>query len=425
MLGYARRPEWDGNSGGDYDQRDRNAKRGPFTDPERALSTARHHSTAGWRTSAAAFLALCGVMGAEQALSFLFNASVSEPDWQTFGLWALILMPFAVINVYVSAFVIRFFGRLMGSGAGRDRIRTVLAWGAAPLLWAGLLSALLFVLKGWLGNDLVVQSGAALLGGAGLCSFLVTVAMLKEVQKLSWARAFAGYAAALLLTVLIVALPIRTFLWQPFNIPSGASAPTLIVGDYLFVSKSSYGYSRYSFPFGLGLLSGRIFFSQPDRGDVIVFKKPADNSTDYIKRLVGLPGDRIQMINGVLNINGVPVKRERVEDKIEDTNCGLHAPVHIYRETLPNGRSHLIQKLSETCPLERTAAGDDTEVFIVPPKHYFMMGDNRDNSADSRFSTAGVGYVPEENLVGRAEVIFMSVSEDGRSRAERLLTRVR
>jgi signal peptidase I len=219
--------------------------------------------------------------------------------------------------------------------------------------------------------------------------------------------------AVVLLEAVAIAVVIRIFLFQPFNIPSGSMIPTLLVGDYLFVSKYSYGYSRYSFPFGLDLFDGRIFFSEPNRGDVIVFKTPTDNSTDYIKRLVGLPGDKIQMIGGVLNINGVPVKRERAPDVVEDTKCGPNQVVHVYRETLPNGRSYLTQKLSETCRFGRFGAADDTEVFVVPPKHYFMMGDNRDDSADSRFSIGnGVGYVPEENLVGRARILFFSIDED-------------
>jgi signal peptidase I len=219
--------------------------------------------------------------------------------------------------------------------------------------------------------------------------------------------------AVVLLQAVAIAIVIRIFLFQPFNIPSGSMIPTLLVGDYLFVSKYSYGYSKYSFPFGLDLFEGRILGSEPDRGDVIVFKTPHDNSTDYIKRLVGLPGDRIQMIAGVLNINGEPVKRQRVDDVVEDTKrCGVTA-VHQYRETLPNGRSFLTQKLSETCPLGRIGMMDDTEVFVVPPKHYFMMGDNRDDSADSRFTDGnGVGYVPAENLVGRARVLFFSIDEN-------------
>ena len=221
--------------------------------------------------------------------------------------------------------------------------------------------------------------------------------------------------AVVLLEAVAIAIVIRIFLFQPFNIPSGSMIPTLLVGDYLFVSKYSYGYSKHSFPFGMAPISGRILSSSPNRGDVIVFKTPTDNSTDFIKRLVGLPGDRIQMIGGVLNVNGAPIKRERVEDKVEDTKCGTQ-PVHVYRETLPDGRTYLTQKLSETCKRYALGAKDDTDVFVVPPKHYFMMGDNRDNSADSRFPVGeGVGYVPEENLVGRARVLFFSIDETNAS----------
>jgi signal peptidase I len=235
--------------------------------------------------------------------------------------------------------------------------------------------------------------------------------------------------AIVLLEAVAIAIVIRIFLFQPFNIPSGSMIPTLLVGDYLFVSKYSYGYSKYSFPFGFNLFSGRVLFSDPHRGDVIVFKTPKDNSTDFIKRLVGLPGDKIQMIGGVLNINGVPVKRERVEDRIENVRCSNqieHMAVHQYRETLPEGKTYLTQQLSETCPFARNEAADNTEVFVVPPRHYFMVGDNRDDSADSRFQIGnGVGYVPIENLVGRAEIIYMSISEDGSGRIKRLLTYVR
>jgi len=206
---------------------------------------------------------------------------------------------------------------------------------------------------------------------------------------------------------LIIALVIRTFLFQPFNIPSGSMKATLLVGDYLFVSKYSYGYSQYSLPLSPPLFSGRIFGSQPERGDVVVFRLPKDTSTDYIKRVIGLPGDRIQMIDGVLHINGTPVKRERIDDYIE-TEEGPR-PVHVkrWRETLPNGVSY------NTLDLVDNGFADNTQVYTVPPGEYFMMGDNRDNSTDSRFSQ--VGYVPFENIVGRAQIIFFSVYEGERA----------
>ena len=202
---------------------------------------------------------------------------------------------------------------------------------------------------------------------------------------------------------LLIAFVLRTFLFQPFNIPSGSMKDTLLVGDYVFVSKYAYGFSRYSFPFGFPPVSGRIFGSDPVRGDVIVFKLPRDNSTDYIKRLVGLPGDRIQVQEGVLYINGTAVPRVKIDDFIDDEDPDNPVRIARYRETLPNGVSYEV--------LDQTPFGalDNTQEYVVPPGHYFFMGDNRDNSLDSRVQSA-VGYVPYENLVGRAEVIFFSIA---------------
>ena len=221
----------------------------------------------------------------------------------------------------------------------------------------------------------------------------------KPAKKESWAE-----VVKTIIYALLIAGFIRSLLFQPFNIPSQSMEGTLLVGDYLFVSKYSYGYSRYSFPFGLIPFSGRILPQEPRRGDIVVFKFPPDNSTDYIKRLVGLPGDRIQMRYGTLYVNDQPVPKVQVEPFTEYFGSAPHQ-VSRYRETLPNGVSYEI--------LDREPNGnlDSTDVFVVPEGHYFMMGDNRDNSADSR---ADVGMVPFENLVGEAQIIFFST--DGSAR---------
>jgi signal peptidase I len=204
---------------------------------------------------------------------------------------------------------------------------------------------------------------------------------------------------------LLLALVVRVFLYQPFNIPSGSMIPTLLIGDYLFVSKFSYGYSRFSFPFSPDLFEGRVWAAPPERGDVAVFKLPRDNETDYIKRVIGLPGETVQMIGGVLHIDGEPVKRERVEDFVLRDSLGGERRAVRYLETLPNGVSYPVLDLVEN------GFGDNTEPYKVREGHYFMMGDNRDNSTDSRVDSA-VGQVPFENFVGRAEIIFFSMDDD-------------
>ena len=208
-----------------------------------------------------------------------------------------------------------------------------------------------------------------------------------------------------ILYAVLIALVIRTVAFEPFNIPSESMLPTLLVGDYLFVSKYAYGYSKHSLPWIRPNISGRVVGSTPERGDVAVFKLPSDGSTDYIKRIVGLPGDRIQMKDGQLFINDVAVQRERVQD-FESRRRFFRQ----YRETMPDGKSYM------TLDLRDGGQNDDTDPIVVPEDHYFAMGDNRDNSLDSRVDgrRGGVGLVPAENLVGRAEILFFSTNGQAR-----------
>ncbi|MBP2446648.1 signal peptidase I [Rhizobium leguminosarum] len=206
-----------------------------------------------------------------------------------------------------------------------------------------------------------------------------------------------------IIQALILAMVIRTVLFQPFTIPSGSMMPTLLVGDYIFVNKFAYGYSKYSLPFSPDIFSGRLFGADPKRGDIVVFRFPPNPEVDYIKRCIGLPGDHIQVTDGVLYVNGKPVPKVADGTFTSDYKLDPGADVPVFRETLDSGKTY------DTLDQSPVSRGDNTREFIVPEGHYFMMGDNRDNSLDSRFD---VGFVPAENLVGRASVIFFSLGND-------------
>jgi signal peptidase I len=243
-----------------------------------------------------------------------------------------------------------------------------------------------------------------------------------QIQQKEQGGSFSWFLVKLAIVVLIL----RSFVFAPFSIPSESMLPRLLIGDYLVVAKWPYGFSRYSIPFSPPLWSGRVLASPPERGDVVVFKAPPDQSQDYIKRVIGLPGDLIEVRGGVVLINGTAVAKRRIADFVEPltmnsacrtadaaqfrekaTGGGERCRYPRYVETLPNGRSYEVLDLG-------TVTADDTEVYSVPAGHVFLMGDNRDRSADSRFPAvegAGIGIVPQDNLIGRAW--FTVFSTDG------------
>ncbi len=206
--------------------------------------------------------------------------------------------------------------------------------------------------------------------------------------------------AKTLIAALIIAVLIRSLVFQPFYIPSSSMEPTLLVGDRIFVSKYVYGYSKHSFPFSPNISNKRFFSKLPTRGDLVVFKTPADNRTDYIKRLIGMPGDTIQFIEGELFINNKKILRKPVENK-KIIRCGnFLLETNTFKEVLPNGLEHLVA-------YKKKGSLQNTQVFKVPSNHYFLLGDNRDCSKDSRYLNS-VGYVKDLNLVGKAKLIFFS-----------------
>jgi signal peptidase I len=314
---------------------------------------------------------------------------------------------YSIIALYVQAWCLRWSGRALGGKTSAKQLRVLVAWGYFLPLLVG--SAISLAISIWLnssnGGTSKSQVYVDLVQSIVLVwSIIIVLRMIVRTQHFGMWRAVGNGTIALLLASVLLTIPlsIRAFLFQPFNTPSGSNKPTLLVGDYFFVSKYAYGYSRFSLPFSPRLFSGRIWAAEPQRGDMVVFRLPRDTSIDYVKRIVGLPNDRIQMIDGVLHINGTAVKTERIEDFV-DNEDGKPMSVKQWQETLPNGATYA------TLDLIANGFADNTAVYTVPPGYYFVLGDNRDNSTDSRFAQQH-GMIPFENLIGRVAFIYYSVA---------------
>ncbi len=337
---------------------------------------------------------------------FHFRFAAQLFHWPVLLGLAVLGAAFGIVSLYGSALLFQAVGRLMGGRASAVELRTLFAWSALPSI-LGLAVVLAAVIALSFSGDLSAPGWVSLLLQAvvilcGFWSLVILLLMLSRVEGFGFWRTILTYILSVVLIVLFAML-FRSFLFHPFSIPSRAMAPTLLEGDQFFLSKYPYGYTHYSLPFSPPVFSGRIFGSEPARGDVVMFRLPKDGTTDYVKRVVGLPGERLQMKEGRLIINGVPVTRERLPDFAGDDPCGTvgGAKVKRWRETLPNGVSH------ETLDCLDNGFYDNTNVYTVPAGHFFVLGDNRDNSTDSRVLSA-VGYIPLENIVGRAGMIFFS-----------------
>ncbi len=242
------------------------------------------------------------------------------------------------------------------------------------------------------------RADAVSLIGQALIGSIHALALRRASLGRPWYRWIAAVPALLYIVAVVLIIPARALLLQPFSIPSSSLFPTLVPGDYVLVSKTAYGYSRFSFPFNIASFDGRIWGGAPERGDLAVFKLPSDGRTDYVKRVIGLPGDHVQMVGGTLVINGAPVPRVQVEvPEAYRSNDNTT----FWREMLPNGRSYVVANSEDDGP------ADNTDEFIVPEGQYFVMGDNRDNSVDSRFPDQ-LGTVPLDNFIGPVSLLLFN-----------------
>jgi len=378
------------------------------------------------RLSTLALAAVGSMLGllANASLSFhLFASGSSQTIWVIALILALAGAVYGVVGLYVTGWIVAAVARAVGGRGSAAGARAAYAWGSVPLLIPLFLTSALalvqtrYAVAPWL----IISLGAV----AVICllwAIVLAIAMLARVQGLGAVRAVFSGLVGWIGVPFVLAFAVRTLAFQPFDLPSASMAPTLQRGDYVFVSKFAYGYSRYSFPFAPAWFVGRVFARQPSRGDVVIFANPKDGSA-WAKRIVGLPGETIQMKAGRLFINGEMVERRRVEPGFRIANLrGAIVEAPTYDEALPGGATHrIIQTGDDHGQLDNTVAQE------TPPGAYFVLGDNRDNSADSRVPAklGGFGFVPFENILGRVGMIYYSFDADppigpGAPRLERI-----
>lgn len=360
-------------------------------------------------------LAVLGTVASFYSQISVIDGASYSLDWQLASGVVLGGALLGFVWLYVAGLTLSWIGRLLGGQAPALHMRTVFAWSGLPIILGFILIAVIGVANSRSSSAVISPDVVPLLVAAfSSWSLIMFLMMLGRIEHFGFSRTILTYALNVLLA-LAVALFVRGFLYQPFDIPSGSMKPTLVVGDYFFVSKFAYGYDRFSLPYSRFLHEGRIFAFDPAPGDVVVFRLPKDDATDYVKRVIALPGDRVQMRQGALFINDEPVARERLADTGDSQDvCGgtASALVKHWRETLPNGVSY------ETLDCLDNAFLDNTDVFTVPPASFFVLGDNRDNSTDSRVPS--VGFIPFDHLVGRVSLIFFS-----RARGDGTTSRIR
>ena len=313
-----------------------------------------------------------------------------------------------LVSLYVSGALTAWTGRLLGGRASQSAVRAALGWSLVPMV-AGLplLLGAVFVfgpqfVRHVSGGEVGQPAAVVILWVVVLLSLwgvFLTIRTIGAVQRFGIFRSMVSTVMPMIV-LLGAAQAIRTFAFQPFNVPARSMEPTLLVGDYFFANKSSYGWSKYTLPFGDGL-AGRVMGTPPERGDLVIFKLPGDPHIDYVKRIIGLPGDEIRMVDGVLYINDAPVPKKPIGEFASPGSEGL---TPVYEEELPNGAKYSVLDAEPNGPF------DNVGPYKVPEGHYFVMGDNRDNSNDSR-AAWGVGFVPYENLVGQVTAVFFSATK--------------